>query len=321
MKMQTLKTAKRIAVPVALLASATLVFAGCANPDDTPADEATSAGSEGPKAPTGLEPGFDADPELAALVPDSYKEGSVVVAVNPDVPPVKFVNEKGEITGLTVQLVTGAAQVLGLEAQMERSAFDALIPGLTSKRHDIILSMGDFAERQEEVDFIDYMTQESAITVSPDAEELQDLTPGTLCGLRVGFTTGTKEDGIIEEQSAKCVADGKDEIQGTPYGETAAAFLALASGQADAVFADATPAYYNQLLEPERYKIVYTEFVGPYGIAFRKDEEGQQLREAFHQAMLKLEEDGWYEELMTSWGMQDAALPEFPINGGKSIDG
>src|SRR5690606_27172001 len=148
----------------------------------------------------------------------------------------------------------------------------------------------------------------------------KSLTPDTLCGLRVAFTTGTKEDGIIEDESAKCVERGESAIEGTPYGETASAFLALAAGQADAIFADATPAYYNVLLEPETYEIVYTEFVGPYGIAFRKDEEGQQLREAFHQAMLKLEEDGWYMELMTSWGMQDAALPDFPINGGGKIN-
>jgi polar amino acid transport system substrate-binding protein len=306
-------------LPVALILSVAVLMSACANPDDEVAptegsDDAVAA------APTGIEPDFEIDEELAALVPDSYQGGSVQVAVNPDVPPVKFVDEDGNITGLTVQLVTAASQMLGLEAEMVQSSFDGLIPGLTGDRYDMILSIGAFKERQELVDFIDYMTQSSTITIKTGSD-FADLTPQTLCGQRVAFMTGTQEDGLIETENQACIDRGEDEISAFPYGESAAAYLALASGQTDAVWGDSTPAYYNARVNPSTYEIVHADFVGPYGIAFRKDEEGQQLREAFHQALQKLVEDGWYDELFTEWGMEEQELPELPINSGPSING
>ena len=68
-------------------------------------------------------------------------------------------------------------------------------------------------------------------------------------------------------------------------------------------------------------RISIEEAPDPCEEAFRKTGDDKALREAFQAALAKLEKDGWYEKLMTSWGMEDASLPEFPINSGKSING
>ena len=108
-----------------------------------------------------------ANPALSALVPEFYRQKQpITVAVNPEIAPVKFIDEDGEVASFAPDLISAAAKVLGLKIRFVQASFDSLIPGLAANRFDVLLSLGDFPSRHSKVTFIDYLN------VGPDDRRL-----------------------------------------------------------------------------------------------------------------------------------------------------
>ncbi|MDQ0093053.1 ABC transporter substrate-binding protein [Paeniglutamicibacter psychrophenolicus] len=303
---------KRINLVLGLSVVAALSFTSCANPVEEPAGAGSSAKVEAPR--------YEADPELVAMLPQNLQDGGTLsVGVNPDVPPMKFTDAEGNITGLAPQLVQAAADLLGLDTEMELTDFDALIPGLESGRIDVVASIGDFKERQEKATFIDILNASTSILAAKsyqsDSVELSDL-----CGERIGYVKGTQQQGLLEDVSKGCVEDGKPEVQSTSYSDGGTSILAVTSGQADGTWIDTPPVLYNVSQNPETFKKIYTS-PKPilYGTVFNKKDV--KLQEAFRAALFKIVEKGDYAKLLEGYGVSDLALPDFPINGGGPANG
>lgn len=110
----------------ALTLASLLAMTGCANP----VDDANGSASD---APAVQAPRYKADPDIVAMLPKDLQDGGALkVGVNPDVPPIKYTDSAGKMTGVAPQLVEAAASMMGLTAEMELTTFDALIPGLES---------------------------------------------------------------------------------------------------------------------------------------------------------------------------------------------
>lgn len=251
--------------------------------------------------------------ELAALVPEKFrKKGTITASVNADVPPVKFIDEDGKIVGLAPDLFVMAAQTLGLEPKLETGAFDAMIPGLQAQRFDMILSMADWKDRQARVTFVDYLKsgvslvalKESNITVKSRAD---------LCGRSVAISRGTKLQEDIVKIGADCKAAGKKEPEVVTYQDSSTILLALPSKAADLGWVDLTIASYN-VNKSDKFEIVYTEYTAPNGMGFLKGEE--DMAKAWQAALQYLDKEGHYKAALGKWGLQDDAMPGFPINGG-----
>ena len=59
-----------------------------------------------------------ASPELSAFVPEFYRQKQpITVAVNPEIAPVKFINEDGDVAGFAPDLISAAAKA-GVENQV-----------------------------------------------------------------------------------------------------------------------------------------------------------------------------------------------------------
>jgi polar amino acid transport system substrate-binding protein len=58
--------------------------------------------------------------------------------------------------------------------------------------------------------------------------------------------------------------------------------------------------------------------VAPYGVAVPKAAEYAGLTEAILGAIEKLDADGTYKSILTTWGIQDGAITDFKINGATS---
>lgn len=296
---------------LAAVATAGIALTGCSNPSD---------GAENAQDP--IDPDsvihMERDAEIASLVPDKYQEsGEFLVAVNPSSPPLKYLDDNGDFTGFTPDLVNAAADVLGLKAEMKQMSFDALVPGLESKRFDVILSINDFEERRDQIDFIDYLWAGTAITGAADLEQ-DEVTPETLCGLSVGYSRGNVQQGLLNKAAKACAADGDAELKPVGFQDVNAALLAVKSGQLDAVWGDATSMVYNAKEEPDTYKVLYEEKSGPYGVGVHKD--NADLRDALREALLKCVEEGLYDQLLEKYGLEKYAMTDMPINEGPSID-
>jgi polar amino acid transport system substrate-binding protein len=288
-------------------------LSACANPSS--AGTATDSG-----APAGGAPAVEVavDEEIAAMVPEEIRsKGSFTVSINPDIAPIKYVDENGEMAGLVPDLLVHAGAVMDLDVNLAKGTFDGMIPGIESNRFEVIGSINDFKERQATVDFIDYLKTGSAILVAADHES-DEMAPQDLCGLRVGYGRGTVQQGLIEEASAECQAAGKEAVSVSPYGDGGAALLGVKSGQDDAYWGDAQSLLYNAKTTPDAYKVVYKDVAGPYGIGLNK--ENTEFRDALREAMLSLVEDGTYDELLEKWGQEEYAMPDLPLNTGPALE-
>lgn len=303
-----------------LALAAIMSMSACSNPGGGGATNGASSADSAPKSELAQRT-YETDSEVASMVPEEYQErGSFTVSINPDVPPVKFVNTAGEITGFAPDLLRAAGQVMGLEVDMQKGSFDSMVPGLESKRFDVIGSIGDYEERRTNIDFIDYMYSGTGIMVSAEFEKDKVSAPEELCGASIAFITGTRQQGLIQTASEKCEEAGEAPINGIGYKDGAAAVLAVKSGQDDAAWIDAPSVLYNVAQEPEIFKTLWLQpDPGVYGIGVHKD--NAEFRDALRAAVLKLVENGGYHDLISDYGLEDLALPEIPINSGGPLAG
>lgn len=299
---------------IALLAGAAVLLLGtaaCANPAQVTGENVRSA-AVGPTIRTVR------DDAIAAMVPaDIVGKGGFTASINPDLVPIKFIDSNGGFAGLVPDLLNAAATVMGTRVTLERGPFDSMVPGLESKRFDVIASIGDFAERRTKIDFIDYIKGGIAILTSTSFPRNTITPPQDLCGLSVAYIRGNAQQGLIDSASRSCVAAGRKSVAGTGYGDGGAALLSVKSGQSAAFWGDSPAMLYNAKTSPELYKVVYQQMSSPQGIGVAKDDP--QLRDALRAALLKLVQTGAYAQLLQKWGQQDYGIPTLPLNTGPAL--
>lgn len=294
----TIRPSRKI-VPAALCVAAALCFAQAARADDAP-----------------KVPGIKADAALAAMVPKFYRDrGTLTAAVNPDVAPIKFIGDEGNIIGFTPDLLSAAADVLDLKLQLTQSSFDALIPGLSANRFDVLLSLSDFTSRHKVVTFIDYLNMGETLVTSP-GKAIPLTSMDDLCGLQVALPRGSGSNQESTEISERCVKNGKKPLTVAMYPDSNMTLLSLSAGASEVAWVDSPVGYYNASKFPAKYQVAFFNPVAPYGIGFGVDERSKQLATAVQQALLKLQRDGVYDTLLKKWGLSPKdGKPQFPING------
>ena len=256
------------------------------------------------------------DAALAAMVPKSYRDkGTLTVGVNPDVAPIKFVDDDGNIVGFTPDLLSAAAALLDVKLRFSQASFDALIPGMNANRFDVLLSLSDFESRHKVVTFVDYLNMGETIVAKPDTRiSLKSL--DDLCGLQAGVLRGTaaaRESGEVNE---RCMKSGKKALNVSTYPDANMALLSLSTGASDVAWVDSPVGYYNAAKFPAKYKVIFFSPIAPYGIGFGVDEKGKQLAKAVQQALIRLQKDGVYDILLKKWNLSPKdGKPQFPING------
>lgn len=108
-------------------------------------------------------------------------------------PPFEFVNEKNEISGVSVELGREIARALGREVEFRNINFDGLITALKTGSIDLVVSsMTANEERRKSIDFSDpYVKTGLSILVAKNSpvQKADDLrTPGRRLVVRLGTT-------------------------------------------------------------------------------------------------------------------------------------
>lgn len=288
-----------LVISTAVLALGAAACGGSAEPDPgTAKDSQQSTSADGP----------------AALLPDDVREaGEITVAGDASYPPIGMMADDGvTMEGLDSELADALGEVLGVTFNHQNTSFDSIIPGLQGDKFQLGMSwMNDTEERRAVVDFIDYSKDGSSILVRADGPHPESLEE--LCGLKVAVQKGTAQQEDATNQSKACEDAGNDAVSVLTYPDQTAANLALTSGRADLTIAD-TPVAVWQVdqtggeleISGEPYGAVY------HGIAALK---GSDVVPAVAAAMQELMDNGTYGEILSKWGMDDAAIDEVLVNG------
>lgn len=295
---------------LALAAVVAVGVTGCGSSDD---DSTTTAKSDtgAAAAATGV------DQAIADRVPADIKsKGKLIVAMDPTYAPNEFLGDDGKtIIGLDPDLADAITGVMGLKADNVKSSFDAILPGITSKKYDAgMSSFTDTKEREKEFDFVTYFVAGSSFFVKADGGPSVTALD-QLCGHKVAVEKGTTQQDDSQAQAKKCAASGK-KLDVQVYPDQNGANQALISGRADVGLADSPIADYQVKQANGQFKLSGEPYgTAPYGIALPK---GSELAPVIRDSVQKLIDSGQYLTILKKWGVEHGAITESKINGAES---
>lgn len=154
------------------------------------------------------------------------KSGTLTVGMNLQFKPEMYLDDSGEPAGYDVDLLNELADSMGVKLDIVNLDFDGLIPGLQSKKFDMV-SVGLTAtdERKQVIDFSrEYVPYVSVLAVPED-----DQGPFTIDNYNVDGNTITALQGSSGEQLAKDTFPNA-KVEG--FGQQNSALLEVATGRA-----------------------------------------------------------------------------------------
>ncbi len=289
------------ALSLTLALGASVVLAACGSDDADAGDDAAG-------------PTVEQDDEIAGLVPDEIREAGVLtVGVDPQLAPMVFTGEDGTtLTGFEADLARAAAGLMGLEAEFAQGDFSGLIAGLEAERYDTVMSfVVDTAEREETVDFVDYVQVGAGILV-PEGNPEGIEEPMDLCGVTTVVGANSQGERTADALSEECAAAGQPPVDKLVVQDPSDVQTAISSGRAPAALNVSLVLSYTEQISPDTFDVAGDFFNEvPGGALFRKDDTG--LRDAFAAAITQLEEDGTLAELAEEYGIGDSLLEGAPV--------
>ncbi|MFC0407033.1 ABC transporter substrate-binding protein [Roseomonas elaeocarpi] len=249
---------------------------------------------------------------VAAIAPSHLVEaGKLQLAINPTLPPQQFVDSKGELQGLNVELGNDIAKRLCLQMSFVRMDFPPMIPALQAGRFDGIHTGMFWTEERSKILFlVPYALQSISITV-PANSSLKLADPDDLAGKTVVIEVNTYQERWLKGLSDDLVKRGKAAINVRGFTTATEAMTALRAGQADAA---ALLDY--MAVDMTRRGVVKTELFrlggAPSAMAFRD----RSVAEAVAKALTAARDDGSYGKLFDRFGLtQLPADQPFAIRG------
>lgn len=253
----------------------------------------------------------------AALLPDAIRSaGKLNVTVSLAYPPMEF-NDAGstELKGFDIDLAKAIAERLGLKADFQNVEFPQLIPQVVTGRSDLIMTaFSDKVERQTQLDFIDYFKTGNVFYSTAD-HQASIKAEADLCGQTIAVATGTSWVTWAEDLSkTTCGADKQMNVIQIPT--QAEHIMQIRQGRAQASIIGLEGLLDLMKQQPNQYyQIGAPGDINYYGIALAK--QNSQLRDAVLAALKTMKADGSYLEILNRYGLKDAAVDEFTVNGAK----
>jgi polar amino acid transport system substrate-binding protein len=241
---------------------------------------------------------------------DLLTAGTLTVGSDVSYPPQEFYPEGcngKDPDGFDIDLAKAIAARMGLKTVVVDTKFDGIIPALTTKKFDVLMSgMTVTDERKKAVTFIPYFSAgESFVTTSGSSKSPQTLKD--LCGLKVAVEKGTTEetDATDANDASKNGVCAKNPIdfKNSDFDKDTQALAALKKGTVDVHFTDSPVASY-ELLKNTGFKISnkVVQATAPEGIAVRKDDAA--MATAVGTAFDAIKADGTYASLLKKWKLE-----------------
>ena len=223
---------------------------------------------------------------VAAPAPKVYTVGTDAAYA-----PFELQNEKGEIVGFSVDLLTAVAAKGGFEVKFVNTPWEGIFNSLQQGDRDLLISSITITdERRQTMDFSNpYFDAQQLIAVkgSSKVAKFDDLKK-----LKVGVQTGTTGDEVVTKLLGKTSTNVK-RFESTPL-----ALKELEAGGVDAVVADNGVVIHYVANNPGgSFKTVSDTSFTPeqYGIAVKKG--NTELLEKINKGLAAIKADGSYDQI------------------------
>lgn len=254
---------------VAGLAAATLFLAACGKKEAPPAPAPTSVASAPAPAP------------------------AKVFAVGTDAAyaPFESQNEKGEIVGFTIEVVSAVAAKADVQVKFVNTPWEGIFNALAQGDRDMLASSITItAERKQTMDFTDPYFDAVQLIAVKDNSKVNKF--GDLKKMKVGVQTGTTGDEAVTKLLGKTSTNIK-RFESTPL-----ALKELELGGVDAVVADNGVVIHYVANNPGgKFKTVSDKDFVPeqYGVAVKKG--NAELVAKMNQGIAAIKADGTYDTI------------------------
>jgi polar amino acid transport system substrate-binding protein len=253
------------------------------------------------------------DQDAIKALPENIRSKKVLtIGGETTLAPYLF-RQDGKITGIEADFMQALEKVLDVKINVINTAFSSMVIGLLSKRVDVAMSdFSDTLEREKQVDFVDY-TKTGQMLVVAKGNPLKIHSLADLCGHTAAGPTGSLSVQLAEQQSAKCVAEGKKKVDVKKFPSGADTYLALENGRVDTTGIDYAIAAHQVKSSNGKLELAGELFAkGFHGAALPKD--NPQLRDALLKAFQSIYKQGAAEKILAKWGVSQMRMDSPEIN-------
>ena len=238
--------------------------------------------------------------------------GKIIAGLDENYPPMGSRDpQTGELVGFDIDMSNLISQKLGVPIEFVPAEWDAIVPSLTSKKFDIIVSgMNMFDDRIRAVNFVPYGVAGQVILVkadNPDLSTIKDIS--YFKDKKLGTQLGSTAAKLLEKEGF----DSKSLALYKSYPEIS---IDLDNGRIDGLVIDTFGA--NDLIKSGKFAaaLEITEGLGDeengpmanvIGIAVRK--EDGDLQRKIQKAVDELIADGSLSKLSQQWIELDITTP------------
>lgn len=215
-------------------------------------------------------------------------------------PPFNYKDSSGTPVGFDIEIADALCAQAKLKCEWVTQSWDGLIPGLMSRKSDVIMaSMRITEDRKKRVLFTDkyYQTPASFVTAK-DSEFTIDK--AGLTGKTIGVQLGTIHDSYVTDMYGDVATikryTGQDQV-----------YLDLETGRLDATFGNSDQLVLAFLEKPRGENFALAgkavtdkAYVGE-GTALALRKQDKQLAEKFNLAIAEIRKNGTYDKIAASY--------------------
>lgn len=241
---------------------------------------------------------------------DLVAAGKLQMSINPTLPPQQFVDEKGELQGLNVDLMREIAKRLCLPLDLIRMDFPPMIPAMQGGRFDGINTGMFWTEERSKIAYtVPYAQQTISLTV-PAGSSLKLTDVDALAGRKAGVEVNSYQERWLRGIDKELVAKGKKPIEILTFKTATDVLAALRAGQVEtAILIDQTA---NEIKRRGLIEITATGLGGaPTTMMFRNRKVAEKVAET----LTALKKEGYYDKLFDRYGLTKLPLETFVIRG------
>jgi polar amino acid transport system substrate-binding protein len=232
-----------------------------------------------------------AGPAAADELDDIVKAGVLKVGIFEDFPPFSSAGTDMKSQGYDIDVIDLLAKALGVKPELVGITGQNRIPYLTEHKVDILVSVGQSAERAKIIDFTDAYAPYYIAVMGP--KEVDVKGPADLKGKTIAVNRGTLEDTSVTEVAPA----GADIQRFNDYNGVISAFL---SGQVQLMVVGndvgATILAKHPAIEPEqKFQLMNS----PDHIGLNKNEP--RLKQKLNDTIAQMKKDGSLNEISKKW--------------------
>jgi glutamine transport system substrate-binding protein len=247
----------------------------------------------GAQSGTGSTGGAGANASSSSAAQNGASKTVAVASIN-DYPPFEF-EKNGQLDGFDIELMQEVANAENLKVNWKVMKFDGIIPALQANQVDAAISdITIRADRAQVVNFTPTYIEDGATLVVKKGSQIKSVSDlkGKTIVAKQGTTNLTEAQKLAQQYGAKV----------TIVQDDASLYLAVESGQADAMIQDYAGVAYKIKTDGDNSKI---QIVGspltnePIGIAVSKS--NSTLLNELSEGLKKLKANGEYDKLHSEY--------------------